>query len=84
MQLKMIFHFEKDEIYEWGKTPSGGVLPHQQGLREGGSGGTSYPGLGLGGPGIRGPRRIKVVASSFGPNFFVPALHPLDQILDKK
>ena len=43
-----------------------------QGLREGGSGGTSYPGPGPGGPGLRGPGRVEVVASSFGRNFFLP------------
>ena len=44
-------------------------LSYSQGLREGGSGGTSYPGPGLGGPGLRGPGRVEVIASSFGPNF---------------
>ena len=39
----------------------------KQGLREGGSGGTLYPRPGLGGPGLRGPGRVEVVASSFGP-----------------
>ena len=38
-----------------------------RGLQEGGSGGTSYPGPDLGGPGLRGHGRVKVVASSFGP-----------------
>ena len=33
-----------------------------QGLREGGSGGTSYPGMGLGGPGLREPGRVQVPA----------------------
>ena len=37
-----------------------------QGLREGGSGGTSYPGPGSGGPG-----RVEVVATSFNQNFFL-------------
>ena len=37
-----------------------------QGLREGGSGGTSFPGPGLGGPGLKGPRRVQVSALSFG------------------
>ena len=41
-----------------------------QGLREWGSGGTSYPGPGLGGPGLREPGRVEVVASSFKQNFF--------------
>ena len=36
-----------------------------QGLREGGSGGTSYPGPGLGGPGLKGPVRVQVSALSF-------------------
>ena len=35
-----------------------------QGLREGGSGGTSYPGPGLGG--LKGPGRVQVNALSFG------------------
>ena len=39
------------------------VVAHVQGLREGVSGGTSYPSLGLGGPG-----RVEVAALSFGPN----------------
>ena len=43
-----------------GKSSSG----YCQGLREGGLGGTLYPGPGLGGPG-----RVEVVASSFEPNF---------------
>ena len=37
-----------------------------QGLQEEGSGGTSYPGLGLGEPGLKGPRRAQVSALSFG------------------
>ena len=39
-----------------------------QGLREGGLGGTSYPGLG--GPGLRGSGRVEIVATSFEPNNF--------------
>ena len=38
----------------------------KQGLREGGSGGTSYPGPGLGGPGLKGPGSVQVSALSFG------------------
>ena len=38
------------------------IKNHKQGLREGGSGGTSYPGLG--GPGLRGPGRVQVPALS--------------------
>ena len=38
----------------------------RQGLREGSSGGTSYPNLGLGGPGLKGPGRVQVSALSFG------------------
>ena len=37
----------------------------QQNLRKGGSGGTSYPGPGLGGSGLKGPRRVQVSALSF-------------------
>ena len=37
-----------------------------QGLRERGSGGTSYLGPGLGGPGLKGPGRVQVTALSFG------------------
>ena len=37
-----------------------------QGLREGGSGGTSYLGPGLGGPRLKGPGRGQVSALSFG------------------
>ena len=44
---------------------------HCPGPARGGSGGTSYPGPGLGGPGLRGPGRVEVVASSFGRNFFL-------------
>ena len=40
----------------------------RQGLREGSSGGTSYPGLG--GPGRRGPGRVQVPALSFLAFFF--------------
>ena len=47
------------------------ILSYTQGLREGGSGGTSYPGPGQGGLG-----RVEVVASSFGPNFF-SSLHKI-------
>ena len=43
---------------------------YKQGLREGDSGGTSYPGPGLGRPGLMRPGRVKVVAFSFGPKFF--------------
>ena len=42
------------------------------GPARGGSGVTSYPGPGPGGPGLREPGRVEVVASSFGPNFFLP------------
>ena len=39
------------------------VLAHRsQGLREGGSGGTPYPGPGLGGAGLKGPGRVQVSA----------------------
>ena len=38
----------------------------KQGLREGGSGGTSYLGPGLGEAGLKGPRRVQVSALSFG------------------
>ena len=36
-----------------------------QGLREGGSGGTLYPGPGLEGAGLKGPGRAQVSALSF-------------------
>ena len=36
------------------------------GLRDGGSGGTSYPGPGLGGAGLKGLGRAQVSALSFG------------------
>ena len=56
----------------------GEELRYTQGLREGGSGGTSYPGPGLGGPGLRGAGRVEVVAFSFGPKVFssLPILRP--------
>ena len=41
-------------------------LASAQGLRDGGSGGTSYPGPGLGGPGLRGPGRVQVSALTCG------------------
>ena len=47
-------------------------MAYIQGLREGGSGGTSYPGPGVGGPGLRGPGRVEVVASSCESDFFLP------------
>ena len=39
---------------------------YTQGLPEGSSGGTSYLGPGLGGPGIKRPGRVQVFALSFG------------------
>ena len=42
------------------------------GPMRGGSGGTSYPGQGIWGPGLRGPVRVEIVTSSWGPNFFLP------------
>ena len=39
---------------------------YTQGLREGVSKGTSYPGPSLWGPGLKGPGRVQVSALSFG------------------
>ena len=40
------------------------LVNRSRGLREGGSGGTSYPGLG--GAGLKGPGRVQISALSFG------------------
>ena len=54
-------------VFPWVSAPL--LLTHSsysRGLQEGGSGGTSYPGPGLGGPGLKGPGRVQVSALSFG------------------
>ena len=53
---------------------------HTQGLREGGSGGTSYPGPSLGGPGLKGPVRVRVSVLSFG----ITPKHPNQTCLQQK
>ena len=40
-------------------------MNYRQGVREGGSGGTSFPGPGLGGPEFKGPGGVQVSALSF-------------------
>ena len=51
-QLDTYYIIVKNSRFKW-------IIPVtvNQGLREGSSGGTSDPGLGLGGPGLKGPRK---------------------------
>ena len=61
MLIKQIIEF----WIEGALAPSRACTP-KQGLQEGGSGGTSYPGPGLGGPELKGPGTVQVSALSFG------------------
>ena len=61
---KMKISTAKTEVLHLSRNLDQCVL--QAGPGRGGSGGTLYPGPGLGGPGLKGPGRVRVFTLSFG------------------